>query len=79
MRFCYTDFHLATRINFLSGEKVICSAKLGPITTEYFLDYRSRVEAATEAARSSPSTARPRAASSGASTLSASPTSGATG
>lgn len=50
VRFCYTDFHLATRINFLSGEKVVCSAKLGPITTEYFLDYRTRVEAATEAA-----------------------------
>jgi hypothetical protein len=50
VRFCYTDFHLATRINFLSGEKVICSAKLGPVTTEYFLDYRSRVEAAPDAA-----------------------------
>jgi hypothetical protein len=50
VRYCYTDFHLATRINFLSGEKVVCSAKLGPITTEYFLDYRSRVEAAPEAA-----------------------------
>jgi hypothetical protein len=50
VRFCYTDFHLATRINFLSGEKVVCSAKLGPITTEYFLDYRSRVEAAPAAA-----------------------------
>jgi len=50
VRFCYTDFHLATRINFLSGERVICSAKLGPVTTEYFLDYRSRVEAASEGA-----------------------------
>ena len=50
VRFCYTDFHLATRINFLSGEKVVCSAKLGPTTTEYFLDYRARVEAAPEAA-----------------------------
>ena len=50
VQFCYTDFHLATRINFLSGEKVICSAKLGPVTTEYFLDYRSRVEAAPSAA-----------------------------
>src|SRR5262249_11304575 len=28
VRWCYTDFHLATRINFLSGEKVVCSAKL---------------------------------------------------
>jgi hypothetical protein len=50
VRHCYTDFHLATRINFLSGERVVCSAKLGPITTEYFLDYRTRVEAAAEAA-----------------------------
>jgi uncharacterized membrane protein len=50
VRFCYTDFHLAARINFLSGEKVICSAKLGPTTTEFFVDYRSRVEAAPEAA-----------------------------
>jgi hypothetical protein len=50
VRFCYTDFHLATRINFLSGERVICSAKLGPVTTEYFLDYRTRVEAAPMAA-----------------------------
>jgi hypothetical protein len=50
VRFCYTDFHLATRINFLSGEKVVCSAKLDPITTEYFLDYRAWVEAAPQAA-----------------------------
>ncbi len=50
VRFCYTDFHLATRINFLSGEAVICSAKLGPVTTEYFLSYRERVEQAPEAA-----------------------------
>jgi hypothetical protein len=50
VRFCYTDFHLATRINFLSGERVICSAKLGPVTTEYFLSYRERVEHAPEAA-----------------------------
>jgi len=48
--FCYTDFYLATRINFLSGERVICSSKLGPTTTEYFPDYRARVEAAPEAA-----------------------------
>jgi hypothetical protein len=50
VRFCYTDFHLAARINFLSGERVICCAKLGPVTTEFFPDYRSRVEAAPEAA-----------------------------
>jgi len=29
---------------------VICSAKLGPVTTEYFLSYRERVERAPEAA-----------------------------
>src|SRR6266540_3945039 len=50
VRWCYTDFHLATKINFLSGERVICSAKLGPVTTEYFLSYRERVERAPEAA-----------------------------
>jgi hypothetical protein len=47
---CYTDFHLATRINFLSGQRVICCSKLGPFTTEYIDDYRHRVEAADEAA-----------------------------
>ena len=36
MRACYTDFYLATKINFASGESVTCSAKLGPTTTEYF-------------------------------------------
>jgi hypothetical protein len=50
VRFCYTDFFLATRVNFLSREKIVCSAKLGPITTEYFFEYRARVEAAPEAA-----------------------------
>jgi hypothetical protein len=50
VRFCYTDFHLATRINFFSSEAVICSAKLGPVTTEYFMSYRERVEQAPEAA-----------------------------
>jgi hypothetical protein len=50
VRWCYTDFFLATKINFLSGERVVCSAKLGPTTTEYFFDYRSRVDAAPEAA-----------------------------
>ncbi len=50
VRYCYTDFHLATRINFLSGEKVVCSAKLGPTTTEYFFSYREAVERAPEAA-----------------------------
>lgn len=50
VRWCYTDFHLATPINFLSEEAVICSAKLGPVTTEYFFAYREQVEAAPEAA-----------------------------
>src|SRR5262249_46359152 len=36
VRFCYSDFFTATRINFLSEERTVCSAKLGPITTEYF-------------------------------------------
>jgi hypothetical protein len=47
---CYTDFHLAARIDFLSGERVVCSSKLGPTATEYFADYRSRVESAPSAA-----------------------------
>ena len=50
VRWCFTDFHLATRINFLSEEAVICSAKLGPVTTEYFFSYRKEVESAPEAA-----------------------------
>ncbi len=50
VRWCYTDFSLATRVNFLSGERVVCSAKLGPITTEYFFGYREAVERAPEAA-----------------------------
>jgi hypothetical protein len=50
VRYCYTDFHLATRINFLSGQRVICCSKLGPFTTEYIFDYRREVEAAPEAA-----------------------------
>jgi hypothetical protein len=50
VRWCYTDFHLATKVNFLSEERIVCSAKLGPIMTEYFVEYRERVEAAGEAA-----------------------------
>ena len=42
VRFCYTDFFLASKINFLSEERIVCSAKLGPTTTEYFGEYRSR-------------------------------------
>ena len=43
VRWCYTDFHLATKVNFLSEERIICSAKLGPTMTEYFVEYRERV------------------------------------
>jgi hypothetical protein len=50
VRWCYTDFHLATKINFLSEERIVCSAKLGPVQTEYFVEYRDQVEAAPEAA-----------------------------
>ena len=50
VRYCYTDFYLATKINFLTEEQVTCTAKLGPTTTEYFFEYRQRVEAAPEAA-----------------------------
>jgi len=50
VRFCYTDFFMATRVNFLSRERIVCSAKLGPITTEYFFEYRDRVDRAPEAA-----------------------------
>lgn len=50
VRYCYTDFYLATRISFLSRERVLCSSKLGPTTTEFFFDVRQRVEAAPEAA-----------------------------
>jgi hypothetical protein len=50
IRHCYTDFFLATRVNFLSSERVVCSAKLGPFTTEYFFAYREAVERAPDAA-----------------------------
>src|SRR4029453_11876767 len=50
VRYCYTDFHLATRINFLSAEKGVSTAQLGATTTEYFFAYRETVERAPEAA-----------------------------
>ena len=50
VRACYTDFYLATKINFLSGASVTCSAKLGPTTTEYFFRFREAVDAAPDAA-----------------------------
>lgn len=49
VRYCYTDYYLAARIDFFAEEDPLCSSKLGPITTEYFLDYRERVERAPEA------------------------------
>jgi len=52
VRFCYTDFFLASKINFLSQGQIVCSSKLGPTTTEYFAEYRTRVESAPEAALS---------------------------
>ena len=50
VRWCSTDFYLATKINFLSGERVVCSSKLGPTTTEYFFEYRERVDTAPDVA-----------------------------
>jgi hypothetical protein len=50
VRTCYTDFHLAAKINFLSEERVVCSSELGPSQTEYFLENRARVRRAGEAA-----------------------------
>lgn len=50
VRHCYSDFFLATKINFLTAERVTCSAKLGPTVTEYFFEYRREVEAAPAAA-----------------------------
>jgi hypothetical protein len=46
VRHCYTDFYLSTPINFFSEERVVCSSRLGPTTTEYFFDYRTRVDQA---------------------------------
>jgi hypothetical protein len=50
VRFCYSDFYQATRITFLSEERIVCASRLGPSTTEYFPEYRRRVDAAGEAA-----------------------------
>jgi hypothetical protein len=50
VRWCETDFHLAAKLNFLSQERIVCSSKLGPTTTEYFFEYRRQVDAAPEAA-----------------------------
>jgi hypothetical protein len=50
VRYCYSDFSLAPIINFLSEEKVVCTTKLGPTTTEHFFEHRRAVEAAATAA-----------------------------
>jgi hypothetical protein len=50
VRHCYTDFFLATNVNFFSEERVVCTSKLGPTMTEYFFEYRDRVEKAGDAA-----------------------------
>jgi len=50
VHFCYTDFFLASKVSFLSGEEIVCSAGLGPTTTEYFQDHRQRVDGAADAA-----------------------------
>jgi hypothetical protein len=49
MRWCFTDFYTGTKVNFLSEERITCSAKLGPTTTEYFFSYREEVERAPRA------------------------------
>lgn len=46
VRFCYTDYYLAARIDFFGELDPLCSSKLGPITTEYFLEFRERVDRA---------------------------------
>jgi hypothetical protein len=47
---CATDFFLATKVNFVSEERIACSAELGPNTTEYFDVFRERVAAAPRVA-----------------------------
>ena len=44
VRHCHSDFYLAARITFYGEENPLCSSKLGPVTTEYFQDYRGRVD-----------------------------------
>jgi hypothetical protein len=50
VRHCYSDFFQATRISYLSEERIVCSSELGPTTVEYFTEYRARLAAAPEAA-----------------------------
>jgi len=48
VRYCYSDYFLSSRVSFFTEERVTCSSKLGPTTTEYFLEYRTRVDRAPE-------------------------------
>jgi len=50
VRRCYSDFYQATRIVFLTEERIVCSAGLGPSTTEYFREYARELDVAPEAA-----------------------------
>lgn len=50
VRWCYSDFFVATKVNFLADGEVTCSSKLGPTTTEYFFRFREEVDAAPAAA-----------------------------
>jgi hypothetical protein len=50
VRWCTTDFFIAAKLNFAARERVVCSSKLGPTTTEYFADYRHAVDSAPEVA-----------------------------
>jgi hypothetical protein len=49
VRWCYADFSLAAKINFLSEERVLCSSRLGPTFTDYY-HCAERVGAAPAAA-----------------------------
>ena len=50
VRHCYTDFFLASKVNFASAGRIVCASGLGPTTTEYFPDHPERVREAPEAA-----------------------------
>jgi hypothetical protein len=48
VHWCHTDFTLASKINFLSEERIICSSRLGPTYSDYF-GYRDPVNRAPAA------------------------------
>jgi hypothetical protein len=48
VHWCHTDFTLASKINFLSEERIICSSRLGPTYSDYF-GYRDPVNRAPTA------------------------------